>query len=176
MGKTIMKREIRTPVWRNEEKNSISCKIAIIGDDGSEVEHNGVVSKYGEGENINPDWLTVIDQYGIEDIDQRTEEIIAEHEKKSEERANIREEELKRRKERKKQEDLFTTKLEIFEIPEVKESTNRSAKSKIRKAKTKLQSFAYAVKLLIEEENKQTSETDDSTTEEQNDQTTSDGE
>jgi len=147
-----MKREFRNPIWKNGEKSAIVCKIAIIDDDGKETLHNGEVSKYGDGENINPDWNTLMEEFGAEKIDTLTEEFdkAREEELKTEEKVN--EEEVTRREKRKEQEKLFAKKLEIFEIPSIKESKNRAAKSKIRKAKSEVEAVVHAAKMMIEDE------------------------
>jgi hypothetical protein len=50
------------------------------------------------------------------------------------------------------QETLFAAKLDAFEIPIIKTSTNRAAKAKIRKAKTLMEVTAYAIMLMMQEE------------------------
>jgi len=50
-------------------------------------------------------------------------------------------------------ESLFKLKLEIFELPEVKESTNRQLKAKIRKSKNCFEIFGVLYKLIGQSDN-----------------------
>jgi hypothetical protein len=150
MVEAVMRREIRNPIWKTEEKESVMCQIAIIDDAGNETVHRGEVSKWGEGDNTNPDWLGIFEKYSVDDIDKNTEEFDSNQQEEAEKNREIREEEKKRREERKKQEDLFAIKLEIFEIPEIKESEDRPAKANIRKAKSTTEAIVYAAKIMME--------------------------
>jgi len=152
MVEAVMKREIRNPIWKSESKDSVMCEIAIIDDNGAEVVHRGEISKQGEGENTNPDWDLLLKNYSIEVIDQYTEDFDTAQQEEAERQREVREEEKKRQEERKKQEDLFASKLEIFEIPEIKSSNDRTAKSKIRKAKNIPEAIIYATKIIMENE------------------------
>jgi len=153
-----MKRDIRNPIWKSEEKEIVACQIVIIDDAGNEAAHNAQLSKYGYGGNINPDWHTLLKKYSLEDIDKATDEFDKEQREKTEVDKKVFKEERKRTEERKKQEDIFARKLEIFEIPEVKSSKNNKLKSKIRKANSEIEAVVHAVKLLIEDD--QTSESE----------------
>lgn len=153
-----MKRDFRNPIWYNEDKDSIACEIAIIDDDENESLHNGRVNKFSNGEQINPDWTIIFELYSVEDVDKLTEEFDKIQKERIEERARVEEEERTRHKEREAQEKLFARKLEIFELPEIKESNNRAIKSKIRKAKSELEVMVHAAKLIIEDETKKQSE------------------
>lgn len=147
-----MKRDIRNPIWKSEEKNLVACEIVIIDDAGNEAAHNAQLSKYGYGGNINPDWNALLEKYSLEDIDRATDEFDQKEREKAEADKKVFKEERKRAEERKKQEDIFARKLEIFEIPEVKSSKNNKLKSKIRKANSEVEAVVHAVKLLIEDD------------------------
>lgn len=153
-----MKREIRNPIWRNKYKESVICQIAIIDDDGNEVEHNGKISKFSSDEQINPDWTALLEKYSAEDIDKFTEEFDKEQQEILEKRKRVEEEERTRRKEREAQEDLYERKLQLFELPEIKESKNRTVKSKIRKAKSELEAVVHAARLIVQDENKKSAD------------------
>ena len=90
----------------------------------------------------------------IEVIDKFTEDRLERHRQE-------RESKVKREKERhesKRLEQLFNLKLQTFEIPEIKESTNRKLKAKIRKAKNLVEMNAYATILLMENMSEQSGE------------------
>lgn len=153
-----MKRDFKNPIWHNEEKKVIACEIAIIDDEGTESLHNAKVNKFSTGDKINPDWTFLLDKFTLEEIDKLTEDFDKEQQEIIEKRKNIQEEESTRVKERKVQEELFAKKLEIFELPEVKESKNRTAKSKIRKAKSEIEAVVHAARLIIQDEAESNSE------------------
>jgi TRAP-type C4-dicarboxylate transport system substrate-binding protein len=88
----------------------------------------------------------LMSQNTLDAIDEFTRERLERH--KQEREANIKKQQEKN--ESKRLEDLFNSKLQTFEIPEIKESTNRALKSKIRKAKNNIEMQAYATILLME--------------------------
>lgn len=146
-----MKRKFTSPIWQDDFKKSVICKITIVDDDGGETTHNGQISQFSDLDQINPDWTELLNHYSIEDIDKLTDEFDKEQQELSEKEMKIYEEEKKRHDERKKQEDLFSKKLQVFEVPEIKESKDRTMKSKIRKANTETEVFLNAIKLFLDE-------------------------
>jgi predicted glutamine amidotransferase len=148
-----MKRIFTSPIWYDNSKKSVICKITIVDDDGNEITHNGHIDQFSdaEEEQINPDWSELLNHYSIDDIDNLTDEFDKKQQEQLEKDLEIHEEEKKRHDERKKQEKLFSTKLEIFEVPEIKESQNRAMKSKIRKANNETEVFLNAIKLFLDE-------------------------
>lgn len=136
----MAERTIKAPFWMDRAKTRICCR--FVYDDGREYE--AVVSDTEEG---NPDWKEIMDTFGVEGIDESSKEI-------GEQRR--RDMELKHQQnieyaEREKTDILFTAKLEAFEIEEVKNSTNRTLKSKIRKAKTIMEVQSYTITLIMKE-------------------------
>ena len=135
-----MKREIKYPIWMNEEKTQVKCIFEY--EDGGTFE--AVVSDTAEG---NPDWYEIMEIYGVEKIDELTQQL-------EEDRKKRRLEKDQRHKdiqEREKNEALFACKLEAFEIPEIRESKNREIKAKIRKAKSLVEVQSYTTILLMKE-------------------------
>lgn len=149
-----MKREFRNPVWKTIDRDCITCEIAVIDEEGNEAVYGAEVNKQGESDTINPDWQLLMEQYGEDKLDELTEENNKTKRELEEKEKEIRDEEKTRKQKRAQQEELFAKKLEIFEIPEIKGSKNRSAKSRIRKAKSELEAVIYAAKLIIEDESK----------------------
>ena len=141
-----MKKEWRHPFWETAAKDRTTCRLNITHDDGSFSTSVARVSKYDQDGKVTQDYNEIIEQNTIEAIDKFTEERIQRHNQE-------RESTLKREKEKheaKRLEDLFNYKLQTFEIPEIKESSNRKLKSKIRKAKNLIEMNAYATILLME--------------------------
>ena len=135
-----MKREIKHPVWKNEEKTQVLCIFEY--EDGGQFE--AVVSDTAEG---NPDWYEIMELYTIEKIDELTQQLEEDRKKRRDEKAQYH----KDSEERQKNEALFACKLEAFEIPEVRESKNRELKSKIRKAKSIVEVQSYTTILIMKE-------------------------
>lgn len=135
-----MKREIKHPVWMNKEKTQVKCMFEYEG--GGRFE--AVVSDTAEG---NPDWEEIMETFGIEAIDDFTQKL----EDDRLERHNRHKQEYKDHEERQKNEVLFACKLEAFEIPEVRASSNREMKAKIRKAKSLVEVQSYTTILLMKE-------------------------
>lgn len=141
-----MKKEWKHPFWETAAKDRITCRLNITHDDGSFSTSVARVSKYDQNGRVTNDYNEILEQNPVETIDKFTEDRLNRHKQERESR-------LKREKEKheaKRLEDLFNLKLQTFEIPEIKESTNRKLKSKIRKAKNLVEMNAYATILLME--------------------------
>jgi len=141
-----MKKEWKHPFWENAAKDRLTVRLNITHDDGSFSTTVARVSKYDNDGNISTDYEEVVAQNTISDIDKNTEERLERHKKEREAKIKKQQEQ----NESKRLEDLFNSKLATFEIPEIKESTNRALKSKIRKAKNAVEMQAYATILLLE--------------------------
>ena len=135
-----MERNIENPYWSNKETKHIIAE--FVFEDG----RRQIASIVGSED--NPDYKEILEKFTLEQIDANTKE-----------RLDKRDEQIKRNRDRQEvdrtrmqQEALFAAKLDAFEIPIIKTSTNRTAKSKIRKAKTLMEVTAYAVMLMIQEE------------------------
>jgi hypothetical protein len=141
-----MKKEWKHPFWENAAKDRLTARLNITHDDGSFSTTVARVSKYDNDGNISSDYEEIISQNTLDAIDEFTRERLERH--KQEREANIKKQQEKN--ESKRLEDLFNAKLQTFEIPQIKESTNRALKSKIRKAKNNIEMQAYATILLME--------------------------
>ncbi len=141
-----MIKEWKHPFWETAAKDRITCRLNITHDDKSFSTSVARVSKYDQDGKVTRDYNEIIEQNTIEAIDKFTEERLKRHNQERE--SNINRE--KEKHEAKRLEDLFNLKLQTFEIPEIKESSNRKLKSKIRKAKNLVEMNAYATILLME--------------------------
>jgi len=141
-----MKKEWKHPFWDNAAKDRLTVRLNITHDDGSFSTTVAKVSKFDVDGKITSDYEEVIEQNTLQQIDTFTEERLERH--RQEREANIKKQQ--ERNEEKRLEDLFNAKLATFEIPEIKESTNRKLKAKIRKAKNQIEMQAYATILLME--------------------------
>lgn len=141
-----MKKEWKHPFWETAAKDRMTVRLNITHDDGSFTTTVARVSKFDANGKITSDYNEVMEQNTMEEIDKFTEERLERHRQKRE--ADIKRQE--ERNEAKRLEDLFNYKLQTFEIPEIKQSSNRKLKSKIRKAKNAVEMQAYATILLME--------------------------
>ena len=135
-----MKREIKYPIWENEEKTKIRCKFHY--ENGEEFEAS--ITDTEEG---NPDWAEIMETFGVKGVDESHEKHLAEREKQRE----LHEAQKKEHIETEKASILFSAKLEAFEIAEVKESKDRAMKSRIRKAASITEVSALTAVLIMKE-------------------------
>lgn len=133
--------------WETEEKEMLNC-ILEIRDDVDRV-HRSVmkIKKYKDDGSENPDFIEVVDALTEKLIDDNTEE---RRKRKQAEREEKQQREIEHAKAR-KLEKLFEYKLEAFEVEEIKNSKNRQLKSKLRRAKNKVEVDLYAMMILMEE-------------------------
>ena len=137
----IMKnREIKYPIWANEEKTQVKCRFYY--EDGSTVEASVMDTEEG-----NPDWAEIMETFGVKGVDESHEMHLAEREKQRE----LHEAQKKEHIETEKASILFSAKLEAFEIDEVKTSKDRVMKSRIRKAGSIIEVSALTAVLIMKE-------------------------
>lgn len=130
------------PKWLvPEEKNQIDVK--IIDDNGNKQR---LIIPRDEN---NTDYKSLLLQYTIEQIQKNTDEAVRIF-RESKSRDAQRE---KEHAERRLNEELFLAKLEAFEMDEIKNSTNRELKRKIRKSKNKTEVLINAIIGIIDERN-----------------------
>jgi septum formation inhibitor MinC len=141
-----MKKEWKNPFWETAAKDRLTVRLNITHDDGSFSTSVARVSKFDENGNITSDYNELMEQNSLEAIDKFTNDRLERHRQEREARVKKQQE----RNEAKRLEELFNAKLATFEIPEVKQSTNRKMKAKIRKAKNQVEMQAYATILLME--------------------------
>lgn len=146
-----MKKEWKHPFWETAAKDRMTARLNITHDDGSFSTSVARVSKFDANGKVSPDWEEILDQNSTEEIDEFTEQRLERH--KNQREATIKKQQDQN--EAKRLEDLFNYKLQTFEIPEIKESTNRKLKAKIRKAKNVVEMSAYATILLMEKYNEE---------------------
>ena len=150
MAKSIS-RTIRNATWTNiETKVSVNCEILVNLDDGSTQVFEAVVSRPDDG-SFNEDWEFIMERFGIEGIDAATTKEVQESQIRKDELRLAEEDSERRKAEYEKQEALFAYKLESFEIPAVKNSTDRAIKALIRKSKSIPEVQAYTTILLAKE-------------------------
>lgn len=134
-----MEKTIQYPYWTNDQKSQVVCQFTY--------ENGETVTATITNTNDNPDWKLLMKQYTLEDIDAETAKYTDElKEVAAQRRANLEAE-----NERKKGDDLFTAKMEIFEIEAIKNSKKRKLKSLIRKSKSISEANIFATILVMKE-------------------------
>lgn len=126
--------------WETPKKNILNCISEHTDEEGRVVRN---VMKLKEQ---NPLFQECIDFLGEEAIDASTKE---RKERKTLE-AEVKREKDAEQQRAKKLEKLFKYKLETFEIPEIKSTTNRKLKSKLRRSKSIPEVNLYAMMILQE--------------------------
>ena len=132
--------------WETPEKTELNCILELEDDLGRQTRQVMRLNKTDKEGKPNPDFEEVVEVLTEELIDKRTEErkIRKKQEKEEKQRRDV--EHAKARK----LEDLFNYKMEVFEIDEVKVCKNRPMKSKLRRAKSKIEVDLYAMMILQE--------------------------
>ena len=133
-------REIKYPIWANEEKTKVKCQFHY--ENGEQLEASVMDTEEG-----NPDWAELMETFGVEGIDASHKKHLADREKEKE----IHEAQKKEKIEAENASILFTAELEAFEIAEVKNSKDRTMKSRIRKAASIMEISALTAVLLMRE-------------------------
>lgn len=144
----ILRAKYNNPVWLNNDKSTIEVvehsKIGKIS-----REQNLVVEKWNDDEKEleNPLFNTIMSVYSEEEIDELTKK-----HNENQKQENKKEAEREREEEEvTRLQNLFRTKLDIFNIPSINESNDREFKSQIRKAKSNVEATALTVMLMMKE-------------------------
>lgn len=132
-------RTFQEPYWVNDNKKSVIVKI-VYDDDVIDTAH---INREAD----NPDWQELLNTFSLQDIDKSTQKL----DEQLDEKRKMKEESIEDSKQRAEGDAIFGAKLAIFEIDEIKNSKNRTLKSKIRKAKSIVEAQAYASVLIMKE-------------------------
>lgn len=138
-----MAKRFKQALWEDPE-TKVRIKAREITEDGSRE----VIIDPKDTEN----WNAVIAEYPIEEITARTDEDV----RKFRENRKIEEQQEQDKAERHFQEQLFMEKLAIMEIPEVKSSTNKKLRRRIRKANNYAELYVYGAAVVIDYDSNQT--------------------
>ena len=150
------KRWMDNAFWETPEKDKLNCILEMEDDIGRQTRQVMMLNRHNQDGSENELFNEVIGALGLESIDKNTEDRKVRKAAEAEERKQRDEEHARARK----LEELFNYKLEVFETEEIKNSKNRKLKSKLRRAKSKIEVNLYAMMILQE-----TLESAESTTE-----------
>lgn len=145
-----MKRiDILNPRWENREKTHIVAE--FLYDNNQKLLAS---ISCPDPSQPNQDWIEIFKKFSIEDIDNNSKEFGENILKQKEEKDKFHQE----LNDRRKQEILFNTKAELFELDIIRDSTNKSQKAKIRKAKSISEALMNACIIFVEDYLKQKNE------------------
>lgn len=133
--------------WETDEKEMLNCILEMEDDVGRVTRQVMKLRKTDDEGNENPDFAEVVETLGESLIDENTTERNSRKKREAEEEKQRELEHAKARK----LEQLFNYKLEAFEIEDIKNSKNRQLKSKLRRAKNRVEVDLYAIMIVMEE-------------------------
>ena len=133
--------------WETDEKQMLNCILEMEDDVGRVTRQVMKLRKVDDEGNDNPDFVEVVEALGDDLITENTNERNSRKKREAEEK---KQQELEHAKAR-KLEQLFNYKLEAFEIDDIKNSKNRQLKSKLRRAKNRVEVDLYAIMIVMEE-------------------------
>jgi hypothetical protein len=140
------KRWMDNAFWETDEKEKLNCILEMKDDLDRETRQVMMLSRTNKDGSENELFNEVIDTLGVESVDRNTEDRKV---RKSAEKEENKQRDVEHARAR-KLEELFNYKLEVFETEEIKNSKNRKLKSKLRRAKSKIEVNLYAMMLLKE--------------------------
>tara|TARA_B100000768_G_scaffold93566_1_gene87519 strand:+ start:1152 stop:1601 length:450 start_codon:yes stop_codon:yes gene_type:complete len=126
--------------WENKDKTQLKC-IRLKPVEGGKGGRKKDVLLLNKGD---PEYDIVVSRWGVPHIDKNTQERADSKDKKDRENRAVHEQ----RKKSAELEQLFNAKLQTSEIPEIKNSTNKAMRSKIRRAKSVIEMQALAALLI----------------------------
>lgn len=140
------KRWMDNAFWENEDKSQLNCILEIEDDVGRKTRQVMLLKRTDKEGNPNPDFDEVVDALGEDTINKETEDRVERKKAEKEEHVQRDKEHAKARK----LEKLFNYKLEAFEVEEIKNSTNRKLKAKLRRAKSRIEVDMWSIMILQE--------------------------
>ena len=140
------KRWMDNAFWENDDKSQLNCILEMEDDVGRMTRQVMLLNRTDKEGNANPDFDEVVDALGEDVIDKETEDRVERKKAEKEEHVQRDKEHAKARKLGK----LFNYKLEAFEVEEIKNSTNRKLKAKLRRAKSRIEVDMWSIMILQE--------------------------
>lgn len=132
--------------WENDDKSQLNCILEMEDDVGRMTRQVMLLNRTDKEGNPNPDFDEVVDALGEDTINKETEDRVERKKAEKEEHVQRDKEHAKARK----LEKLFNYKLEAFEVEEIKNSTNRKLKAKLRRAKSRIEVDMWSIMILQE--------------------------
>jgi hypothetical protein len=138
-----------------DRKDTITAIVELREDENSPVTRQVVtIQKENPDGSENPDWKEVTSAVPLQTIEENTQHRAARKTQERQQQAQHQAEVARA----KALEDLFNYKLRAFEIEDIKNSTNRVLKAKLRKSKNTVEVNVYATMIIMENMNSESTE------------------
>lgn len=124
---------LKNAFWETPQKKILNAICEFEEDGGRQIRQVMKMSKYINGtEDMNPDFVECLEFLGEEAIDESTAE------RKSRKLSELETEKARQLEEQRarKMEEIFEYKLQLFEVPEIKNTKLREYRAKLRRAKS----------------------------------------
>lgn len=144
--KIIRKFFMQNPFYRNDEKTQVTGILISELENGKSTREQVEFEKYREDGSVHPYWIQIMDEVGDEII---TENTRARHQKKLQEHEQ-KQLKIQQEKQVSLTEKLFNMKLQVFEMPQVRNCQNRKLRSLLRSAKNEFELNAYITMILMD--------------------------
>jgi len=147
--KVVRKFFMQNPFYRDDQKTKVTAILVSEFENGSSKKDTVEFEKYKSDGSMDPLWTKIMEEVGEKILTENTEERrlrkLQEHEQKQ----------LKQQQEKQnnQMEKLFNIKLQIFEMPEIRNCQNRKLRSKLRASKNEFELNAYVTMILMESMN-----------------------
>lgn len=134
-----MKRTIKNPHWVNNARTILSAEFHY--DDGRVM-----TAVINSNESNNPDYQEIRTKFTDAELEQNTQNNI----RKVQGERDRQKAQEEAQKERERQERLFQVKLSAFEVETIKNTTNKTLKSALRRAKSDFEVYAMAAAIILD--------------------------
>lgn len=134
-----MKRTIKNPHWINNARTILSAEFHY--DDGRVM-----TAVINSNESNNPDYQEIRTKFTDAELEQNTANNI----RKVQGERDRQKAQEEAQKERERQEKLFQVKLAAFEVDQVKNTSNKTLKSALRRAKSEFEVYAMAAAIILD--------------------------
>lgn len=136
-------RVIKNPYYTNNARTTMSCEFHY--DDGRVLTAN-----ISNTDGKNPDWIEIHATFSKDEIEKNTQGAIKKINGQKEQEVRKAQAQV----DRVKHEKLYEMKLEAFEVPVIKQSTNKRLKAQIRKSRSAFEVTAYSAAVILDEYNR----------------------
>ena len=133
--------------WESYDQNRITTILMITDDEHQVTKQQLTVNRHNPDGTDNPDFQEIITQLTEEKITENTQKRVEKREKERE----AKEQQRIEREKASELQKLFESKIQAFEIEDIKNSKNRILKSKLRKAKNLVEVNIFSMMIVMEE-------------------------
>ena len=144
--KIVRKFFMQNPFFRNDEKTQITAILISEFENGKSTKEQVEFEKYKDDGTLHPYWSKIMEEVGEESINENTR---ARHQQKLQQHEQ-KQLKIQQEKQISVTEKLFNMKLQVFEMPHVRNCKNRQLRSLLRSAKNEFELNAYITMILMD--------------------------